>query len=175
MPIKIDYSFFGKNLSIEIMHDDVTELPLAEKIYYKILENLFLNRPIVIITKQPQVYSFANGLGGERYFSIDKKKVLINKIDKANDALLKSISQEEEFKRGLLIVVHSPRDFSENELKLILDCINNTRSELTSTIAFVSCEDDGNTIRLYNFNSAIENVKILVNSILSSDCGNVSH
>ena len=166
MSIKLKYNITDRAICISTKHDTFIELKVIERLYFKILREVFLNKSLLLITRQPQKYSFGEGLANKYFLRFGKETLMVNKIDTANELLLESISQEEEFKRGLLILIYSIRDLIDSELKMALENIMSGNSKLNSSLKLVICEDDGDTFCLFNSDYKIHEMNPLLSEVL---------
>jgi hypothetical protein len=163
MAININYNITDKLLCVNTGHNNLDELGIIENFYFKISCKIFLNESTILVTKQPQEYSFGKGMEKSYNLKIDKSKVLINKVDKCENAFLKSLIQSEEFKRGLLILVKTNKDLLESDVKMILEATNYIKPRFNSLLTFIFCEDDGDSICLYNTGIDIDFLQSLRN------------
>ncbi len=85
MAININYNITDKVLCVNTEHNNLDELEVIENFYFKISCEIFLNESIILVTKQPQEYSFGKGMEKSYNLKIDKINVLINKIDKCEN------------------------------------------------------------------------------------------
>jgi len=128
-----------------------TDFTSQTNFYYRILNKELLNKIFNIITVQPQIYSLGYELKSFFKKLINGKEFLFNNCIKNDGDVLLSIIQSEEFKRGLLFIVLG----SEKNLEIIAIDINKALSNWDSPEFSVNeqiyyCENDGNTICLYN-------------------------
>jgi hypothetical protein len=158
MEKQIKYSDTKNFILVNTQHFSLRELEEVETYYLKVLSMLLLGHPVTIVTKQPQEYSFAQGLGKSHKSKIGKVQVLITEISECSSELLKSISQEEEFKRGLLLLVKADKSLDENEIQTILSIVENQAANLPSRLVLIYCEDDGDSICLFNTGLQVENL-----------------
>jgi len=120
-------------------------------IYKSILNKQIFNNTFSIITVLPQTYSLGYEL--KPYFEkqINGKKYLFNNYVKNEGDVLLTIIQSEEFRRGLSFIVLG----SEKNLEAIAFVINKAllnweSPKFSGKEQIYYCEDDGNTICLYN-------------------------
>jgi hypothetical protein len=141
-----------------IAYEKVEELELIEKFFLKVLMACFLHENIKLVTREPQKYSLGYEFESHSKIKIGKTDVLITDVN-CDIRLLKEITQSEEFKRGLLFLIKGDSNFIENTISRVLEIQIGSHSILKDTV--VLCEDDGNTLLLYNSTLTIELAKSL--------------
>ncbi|NML22219.1 hypothetical protein HHL16_15150 [Pseudoflavitalea sp. G-6-1-2] len=140
----------GDIIYVHTGHDTVLELKDVEDYYFKILCLIFLKSPIVLITIKPQNYSFTQGMENNYILKANNTELLVSEISNFGSELLNAICQEEEFKRGLLLLVSSKKKVNEGEISSILSAVNNNAQSLPLDIKVAYSESDGNTLCLLN-------------------------
>lgn len=146
----IEYKSDNSFIRITTVRSDTEGLEFVEDFFFKILFFVLVDEPVKLITIEPKKYSFGQGVETNYILRIGKDKVLVNEISKCTSGLLKSISNEEEFRRGLLFLVKSNKDISENEIAMILEIVNRKQGDLPAYLKLICCEDDGRSLCLYN-------------------------
>jgi hypothetical protein len=175
MAIQVHYKESPRLLYINTNHDNLGELQLIEKYYQKILGRLFWSSKIRLITLQPQKYSFAIGIGVSYEIQAGGQKVLVNEISNCDDNLLNEISQSEEFRRNLLILVKTDIPEFENRIPDILKMANEGDSSIDVPGVIVHCEDDGDSLFLYNSKLTVKELQDLTEGLFNPDNFNTSH
>ena len=158
MALNIKYYSLENFICVDTEHTEMLDLNSVENLYYKILCDIFLNKSVTLITKQPQEYSFGSGMEKSCKVKLNNLSVLINKIDNCNSDLLGLLSQDEEFRRGLLFIVEANEDLVKQEIEEILLAADNEGTRGSSSFTFSYCRNDGASICLYNTNINIERI-----------------
>jgi hypothetical protein len=157
--MNIDYQHNGKCISIITAYEKVEEIELIGKFFLKILKACFLHHNIKVVTREPQKYSLGYELGACSKINIGKTIVLINDVINCDINLLEEVSQSEEFKRSLLLLIEGDSNSIENTISEVLKIQKDIQPIFKNTI--VLCEDDGTTLLLYNSTLTIEFLKSL--------------
>jgi hypothetical protein len=153
MKVSIANNVNTKLIWLDVNYSNIDEIELKEQFFLSILSNLLIGSSIKIITIAPQHYSIAYDIGVCYPKNLNSKSFLINSILNCDLELVKKITVSEEFRRTLLFVIKKTSDVSDKELLEILDLAKNKPINLTDSIFF--CENDGNSLCLYNVNIEI--------------------
>ncbi|GAA0563623.1 hypothetical protein [Chitinophaga japonensis] len=168
MEIKIRH-IKNNNLSWEkIIQSDKGDYLLAERIFHTILRHFFLHKKTTLLTIQPQKYSLGYELAQYKEFKVNKKNILINEVSDCGDELLKDIAQSEEFKRTLLIMIYNVSEVGTTLISDIMSLVSSpsySSSSLHSTM-FAYCEDDGDSLYLYNSSLTLNGLETLISELL---------
>ncbi|RAJ83450.1 hypothetical protein CLV59_103418 [Chitinophaga dinghuensis] len=152
MQIKIKH--FTKNV---LLWDKVIENPdknftLPERIFYVLLSRLFIDKEITLLTIQPQSYSLGFELLDYKAIKTNGMRYLINHVENCDDNLLTDITSSEEFKRTLLIIVQTDIQIDDLFISELMALVKDAayQSELLTSATVAYCEDDGNSLYLFN-------------------------
>ena len=152
-------------VKLDVHYDSINESHQIKELYFAILSKVFLDKPALIITITPQKkYSIGYELGSFQEINIEKSKYLVNNLQACSSSMLAEISRSEEFGRGLLLLMVSNKGLIEN-VKSVLRYIGNNIGIENISSEIIFCENDGNSLCLYNTTIDSEELKSISKKI----------
>jgi hypothetical protein len=117
-----------------------------------LFRDLFLHKPIVLITIQPQEYSLGFEFLPNEPLQLADTNILVSHITKCTVEIIDSIIESEDYSRGLLLILeYRDQNLTHNYLSFIrvLDFLGDREPQsLKEMLLFTS--EDGKTINIYN-------------------------
>lgn len=148
MKISIENNINNRLIWMTVSCSNLEETLLKEQLYKKVLLELLNRSSINLITIAPQDYSLAYDIIPYHSRTMRGNTFLVNSIANCDFELVEKIVLSEEFRRALLIVVKKTSAISDNELIEIMELIKSKAVSLSEEVIF--CEDDGDSLCLYN-------------------------
>lgn len=148
MRIRIDNSISSNLVIVTVSCSNLEELELRKNFYKAILFQFLNDSSINSITIEPQDYSLAYDIDNYHQRNVKGHHFGINNIIHCNLELIEAIVSSEEFRRTLLIIVKTQSHLSDKNLMSVLDLIKG--KDISDLKGVVYCEDDGNSLYLYN-------------------------
>lgn len=168
MRIRIDNSISNNLVIVTVICSNLEELELRKNFYKTILLQFLNDSSINSITIEPQDYSLAYDIDNYQQRNVKGHHFGINNITHCNLELIEAIVSSEEFRRTLLLIVKTQSHLSDANLMSILDLIKG--KDISDLKGVVYCEDDGDSLYLYN--TTVDFEKIL--SISKTITGDVT-
>jgi hypothetical protein len=161
MAMEVNSNVKGNAIYVDTKHFTLEELHLVEKFYCEILSKIFQLKTINMITIEPQKYSFAQGIKENYLLYNNGSNLLISEIENSDLDFLESISQSEEFKRGLLLLLKCDKNLIKEKINDILKITSQDDVEISLKATVIFCQNDGNTLVIYNSDLTIDYINVL--------------
>lgn len=142
------------------------ETLLKEQFYKSVLLRLLNGNSINLITVAPQKYSLAYDFTPFHLRTIGGSPFLVTNIANSDFDLIEKIALSEEFRRTLLIIVKRASTIQDNELREVVELIKNKPVNISDEVIF--CEDDGDSLCLYNSSIETKELVLISKSIASN-------
>jgi len=166
MKISIENNANDKLKWVTFYCANLEEILLKEQFFKTVLLRLLNGRSINLITVAPQNYSLAYDFTPYHSRTIGGTSFLVNNIGNCDFDLVEKIALSEEFRRTLLIMVKRSPALSDSELDEIVGLIKNKPVTISDEVIF--CEDDGDSLCLYN--SSIDTTELVsISKSIASD------
>lgn len=148
MSLKFEYEVNGnyQEFNLEAGNSGIRQF---ESFYLKILLSCFKEKQLKIVTCQPQRYSLAFELPGNSEYVDPGKGMLVTNVF-GDFAMLKLISESEEFARGLLVVCLNTSDVATSMFNIVAfqQVKAHDMGKIDGTVCF--CDHDGGTVYVVN-------------------------
>lgn len=163
MKIHIKESDTNKSVWLSVHVSNRDDIVLKEQFYKAVLFSRLNGSKVSLVTITPQSYSLGYEILPNKLRKIRNASFLINSIPDFNFDLANKIVLSEEFERSLLIIVKKEDSLSDAELCKVIKIIKNESIVIKEEIIF--CEDDGDSLCIYNSNITLSELKQIACSI----------